>query len=316
MAVILEERLFLLMLALYASLLLGGPPTLHRLLGLDAPARWLRGWVSVTAHRLNRPQRSAATRRRRGLLLLVMTLLAGLCTGMAVHAMADMQPGIYALEVALLAMFIPLRFPFDETRDIASSLAAGTLAEARQAAANLLRRDAESADAHTLLRACLEYLARQVVRVSAIAFWYVLGGLPGALAYGLATRLAGVSEASDPAARAVQFWPKRVSQTLEAIPSRLTVLLLLLAALIVPGTRYKQGFSGALAATSHPLLSTLSGLLNLSLGGPRRWKGEQLEEPWLGSGTARAVPADLRRGQWLCAVASGLLVLAVTAANL
>lgn len=316
MALILEERLFLLMLALYASALLGGPSRLHRLLGLDLPVRWMRGRAVLIAQRLNRPQRSAATRRRRGLFLLAMAVGAGLAGGFTVHVLAEGRPGFYALEVVLLALLLPLRGPLDQTREVAATLSVGRLSEARQAALSLLRRDPEDMDAHTLCRACLEYLFRQSAQATATAFWYVLGGLPSALASALILRLTGASTGVDPTSRALQYWPQRGSQWLQAVPARIMLPLMLMAAPLVPGTCVREGVKAAVIPTPDPLLSVVSGLLNISLGGPRRWKGETTEEAWLGRGTARVTLADLRRGQWLYAVALGWLVLAVTAANL
>ena len=50
--------------------------------------------------------------------------------------------------------------------------------------------------------------------------------------------------------------------------------------------------------------AALAGGLGLALAGPRRYAdGTEVDDPWVGGGSARARPADLRRGLWITAVA-------------
>ena len=62
----------------------------------------------------------------------------------------------------------------------------------------------------------------------------------------------------------------------------------------------------------------MAGALGLSLGGPRRYPGIVVDDPWIGAGTARATPGDITRALTLFAggcVINGVVVAAVTVAR-
>ena len=316
MAVMLEDRLLLLMLALYVSLLLGGPRTFHALLGLDRPGRWLRHVGATLGERLNRPQRPVATRRSRGLFVLICLVMLAVAAGMGAHALQGVHRWGFALEVLLLAAFLPLRPPLDAAGEVVRQLKAGKPPEAARYSEMFLRRDPQGIDTHHFCRACIEHLVRSLSWVTATAFWYLLGGLPMALAVAFTLRLAARFEAADPQGAALNRWPRGIAAGLRWIPERLAALFLLLAAPLVPGARLRRGLAALDSEKGSILENLTAGILQVALGGPRRWRGAALDEPWIGEGTAKARAADVTRARVLTAVAGGLLILTVTALNL
>jgi adenosylcobinamide-phosphate synthase len=127
--------------------------------------------------------------------------------------------------------------------------------------------------------------------------------------------------------RFLQFgrFAARLDDAANWLPARLTALLLLLAAALMPGARPAAGWR-ALRADAHrhrspnagwPEAAT-AGCLGLRLAGPRRYNGLLVEDAWMGQGRACATPADIRSSLDLIRratlITAGLLALALAAA--
>ncbi|MBY0355819.1 MAG: cobalamin biosynthesis protein [Rickettsiales bacterium] len=324
MANLLDERLFLLAMALYASAMLGGPRWLHRLIGTSMMVSAIQRIIERFALRLNRSQRSDDTRRQRGMVLLLGGLVLVILLGVWLHQLAQHSALLSLIEMLILASLIPLRPLYEDVLQVTQALKKGQLEVARKQAAPLARRDADMLDQFTLCRAALEYLAENFAdRILAPAFWYVLFGLPGALSVVLVNHLDGLVGHRDRAHVAFGRWPALCDDMLQFLPSRLSVVFLLLATPIVPRTSLRRALrsliqdSGRFISPNSGLpVSVMAGALGVALAGPRKRHGVLIEDGWTGSGTAKVTISDVRRGQMLYAIACLLLILAVSAATL
>jgi adenosylcobinamide-phosphate synthase len=313
MLTLLDDRIFLLTLALYVSVIAGGPYSLHRFLGLDRPGRFLRTLLQTAGKRLNRAQRSAAVRQGRGLFFAAFCSLAAWLTGCALHALAESHTVFYGLEVVVLACVLPIRPAYEVTRRMVRRLKAGALLEARVIAMVFAGREAERRDAHGLIRSALEFLAMAFSRrLVAPALWYIVLGLPGALVVTFLERFSSLHDPEDPAQSAFARWPVLSDEALQILPSWLSSCLLLLASPVVPGTSIRRAMAVLMQEGDRAPVQVMAGALGVTLGGPRRVAGKILRQQWVGEGSAKVGPGDLARGQMLYAVACALMVLGMS----
>ena len=249
--------------------------------------------IASLGRKLDRTHRSIATRVYRGMITLFILLIPALALGLA---LAQHQPWVEWLSLIVLIAAI------------GRSLATFHLARlGREAARGTLKLEIPGlsflfADTHAVMRyAILTSAGDFAVGVVGTSFWYLVGGMPLALAY--LTLAAAARHYTTPAFG----WAVRsVFQLLNFIPHLIAVALLALAGLFVVGgkplaMRHAKHFHGAIAY-----------LLGISLGG----RLPTVELPWEGTGTAKVEPAHLLRWLLLRSVAMLLLMLMLAAPNI
>ena len=220
--------------------------------------------------KLDRPNRSIATRVYRGIVAVFLLLLPALLVGLALTR--PFTPLLWIGDFLIVAL-IGHHF---------QSLSLGRLWSRARTHALPLELPGTSylfADSHGVLRHLIRHHGEAfAVGVVGASVWYVLVGLPALLVYLLLAQLA--VEYRSPAFG----WAARaLFRLMDAAPRILTSLLLVLAALFVPGA---HPFA-ARHARSYPAL--LAELLHLSLGG----RAPTGDHPWVGRGTPLAMPAHL-----------------------
>ena len=260
---------------------------------MAAIARGINARIATLGRKLDRPQRSVATRGYRGIITLFMLLVPSLLVGLAI---SQQQRGVEWLSLLVL------------TAALGQSLSTFHLARlGREAARGSLKLEIPGlsflfADSHAVMRyAILSSAESFAVGVVGTCFWYLVGGMALTLAY--LTLAAARRHATSPAfGWAIRF----VFQWLDVIPHAIAVALLCLAGLFVVGgrplaVRHARQFHGVVAH-----------VLGISLGGrlPAR------ELPWEGTGTARLEPTHLLRWLLLRTVATVLLMLMLAAPDI
>jgi adenosylcobinamide-phosphate synthase len=141
-------------------------------------------------------------------------------------------------------------------------------------------------------------------------FWHAVAGLPGLLTMAAVDVLAERVRSTDNRYYSFGRAGRALAALMRALPARLGGALLLLAGLFVPTTRPQRGVSvwmrdsgKARPASRGISTAVLAGMLDLALAGPRRYPQRVVSEPWINQrGRARALPRDLRRGEWLLGV--------------
>ena len=87
-------------------------------------------------------------------------------------------------EVLIVAILLAGRSLDQHVRAVATALASGNLADARQEVARIVGRNPDNLDAPAIARASIESTAENLADgVVAPAFYYLLFGLPGIIAY-------------------------------------------------------------------------------------------------------------------------------------
>lgn len=273
--------------------------------------------------RLNRAGRSDGARRFRGALTVVALVGAAGAIGWAIGEYLRVVRYAWLIEALVVALLLAQRSLFEHVAAVGRALQAEGVEVGRRALAKIVGRDPESLDEHGVARAAIEALCEDFsAGVIAPAFWYLLLGLPGLFAHKTGSTLANAIGHRSPKYLAFGFAAARFDDALDWIPARLTALLIWLAALALPGARSGAAIRTTFAdAAKHRSPNAgwpeaaAAGALGLALGGPRRYAGTVMNEPWLGDGRARATARDIGRALRLFAVAAAclaaLLLLAV-----
>lgn len=291
------------------------------------PNRWRCGALVRRAEsrlmaltkRLNRTHRSAATRVYRGLILLLlgasMAALIGLLLSMISARLQLVSPWFALLEIALIALLLPLRALRDQVSAAGKAVHRGHIAQAKGLAGALVRRDVGALEAHGLLRASLEALAEGLcTKLLAPLLGYVLLGLPALLALRFVHWLSLHIGHSSHAYLAFGWAAAKCDAMLMWIPARMTALLIALASVFVPKGKplaslmmcVRQARQMRSPNAGWPL-AAMAGALGIALGGARTQEGARIDNGWMGTGSARIAYSDFRRGLTLACVACLLL---------
>jgi adenosylcobinamide-phosphate synthase len=217
-----------------------------------------------------------------------------------------------------MSTLIAARGLHDHVAAVATALQQG-LEGGRQAIAQIVGRDPASLDEHGVARAAIESTAENFADgVVAPLLWGVLLGLPGMAAYKAINTLD--SMIGHRSARYLHFgrFAARLDDVANWLPARLSALLILAAAVCLPGATPAAGWRAMWRdAPRHRSPNAgwpeaaLAGALGLRLAGPRRYAGEAVDDAWMGDGRGAATPADVGRALRVlviaCALASILL---------
>ena len=276
------ERLILFVIVLVVVAILAWLPGAGR--ALAAPLEAVGDLVGWFDRRLNRPDRSAANRAARGLLVLVIV------AGMAAVVGAAIARGGTLIEAIALATLID----------------AQGFRAARRAAQSV---DAAREEHHALARGAIERLANSfAIGVVGAAFWYLLLGLPGLAAIRAVDVVAGRIGGFSPRYAAFGRIARGAELLLQLIPAPLAGMLISLAAVFAPRAHPLRAVKTMLRDASHAgggwAWSAVAGALDLSLGGPRHYPDVTVSGPWIGDGRARATARDVAAAIYLIGVAT------------
>lgn len=305
------DPFLLLLTALVLDAYLGEMPLLFR--HVPHPVVVIGRAIAWLERRLNRPQRSDAARRARGVLVLVALVAAAVAVGAAVQAVAAWLPYGWVVELFLLVTLVAQRSLYDHVAAVARGLEQGGLAGGREAVAMIVGRDPHSLDSHGVSRAAVESCAENFSDgIVAPVFWYVLFGLPGMLAYKTVNTLDSMIGHRSERYRAFGWASARFDDLLNLVPARLSGLLIAVVAPLAGGRPGRALACMLRDARRHRSPNAgwpeaaMAGALGLKLAGPRVYPGHTVDDPWIGDGRAEAGAADIRRALRVMAAACGL----------
>lgn len=299
LAPVLAERATYLAPVLLAALVLGEP--LARLLRMPKAGQWVGAQVLLLNRKLNRPQRSIATRLYRGMAAVAMVLVPALLTGLLL--LRDKPSSPLLVTLLLVALFGALLRPY------------ARLQLRRQAKTGSLSLSADHpdflfADTHARLRHAIYEAGQQVQLAIGASCFFLLADMPGLCMY---LALAMCAAAYHPALadnRAFGWAAHRLWRAVNAVPYALFLLLSWLAAWCVAGTAPIRTLTHA--ATARRLHGWAASLLVLAIGGPMPTLGGTCSLPWAGIGTAKVETVHLSRALALWGITYGLWILVLS----
>ncbi len=286
------------------------------------PVRLL-GWViGQLDAKLNREQRSAVDRLRRGVVVALFLTIAALAAGLAVTAARQALPLFWLVELILVVSLLAQRSLHDHVLAVAEGLRRQGVVGGRQAVRKIVGRDPEHLDRHGIARAAVESCAENFSDGTvAPVFWYAVLGLPGILAYKTINTLDSMIGYRTSRYEAFGKAAAKMDDAVNWLPARLSAVYIALAS----GLAGHAGPHVALAtairdASKHSSSNAgwpeaaMAGALALSLGGPRRYAGRVTADAWIGSGRTSATETDIRQAlkvlAFACLVNAVVVVLA------
>jgi adenosylcobinamide-phosphate synthase len=285
------------------------------------PVRLMGALTSALERRLNRERRSDATRRRRGaFVVLFLVALAGAAGYVIADFVREFAYG-WVIELFFVVVLLAQRSLFDHVYAVGVALRDEGLDAAKTAVRHIVGRDLDHLDEHGVARAAIESCAENFSDgVMAPVFWYALLGLPGLFVYKTVNTLDSMIGHRSKRYRAFGMAAARLDDVLSFIPARLSALVIALAAVFTPtanpfraiATVFKDAGKHSSFNAGWPE-AAMAGALGLALAGPRRYGEVLANDPWIGSGRARATEQDIRRSLFLYVVACAV-TLAIVAA--
>jgi adenosylcobinamide-phosphate synthase len=311
------------LLVLFAALLLdaavGDLPRVFRY--LPHPVVLIGGAITWFDRRLNREERSATARRARGIVTVIILVIAAALIGLLVERLCRAIATGWLVELVIITVLVAQRSLFEHVHGVAAALDKTGLHGGREAVRHIVGRDPMSLDEHAVARAGIESLAENFSDgVVAPVFWTILFGLPGLFVYKTVNTLDSMIGHLSPRYRCFGWAAARLDDLLNLAPARLSGLLLSAAAALTPQARAGTALRIMLRdAGKHRSPNAgwpeaaIAGALDLALAGPRRYPERVVEDPWIGDGRARATTADMYRALLIYATACGLQGVAILA---
>ena len=225
----------------------------------------------------------------------------------------------FALETIWCWQSLAVKGLRDEAKNVYQTLTAGTLAEARQAVGRIVGRDTEHLSTQGVTRAAVETVAENFSDgVTAPMLYMFLGGAPLALCYkAINTMDSMVGYKND---RYLYFGraAAKLDDLANYIPSRLSALLLILAAALTGASAFgawrvwRRDRRNHASPNSAQTEAAMAGALGVQLGGPAFYFGELRDKPTIGDPLREIERSDIRRAVQML-YAGGFLCLALLA---
>ena len=235
----------------------------------------------------------------------VLLLLAGsLMAGMALETVARAIPHLgFAVAVLAVATLLASGSLDQHVRAVATALDAEGLAGGRRSIARIVGRDPDTLDQAAVCRAAIESLAENASDgVTAPALWFLVGGLPGIIAYKAINTADSMIGHLSERHRAFGWAAARLDDLVNLPASRLTGLMFVAAAAMVPGASAPsawRAFRRDARLHRSPNAgwpeAAMAGALGLRLAGPRIYGGVLVDDAWMGDGRSEATARDIDR---------------------
>jgi adenosylcobinamide-phosphate synthase len=302
-------------LSLLAELAFGYPQLLFKAIG--HPVTWIGALISLLDRSWNREGTSPRRRRLLGVAALLILLAIAILVGAVIqHAFALIPYGIIGTAIVASSL-IAQRSLHSHVAAVAAALETGGLAAGRKAVSMIVGRDPERLDEAGVSRAAIESLAENFSDgVVAPAFWMAVVGLPGAAAYKAVNTADSMIGHKSDQHRDFGWAAARFDDLVNWPASRLSALLLVAAACLLPGASPANAWKAVRRdATKHRSPNAgwpeaaMAGALGLSIAGPRYYHGVLAVDAEMGAGGRREAKAvDIRRALALYRIADAILV--------
>lgn len=286
---------------------------------LPHPVVFFGHLIAFLERHLNNAQQSATARLARGGLL-VLVLLAAVYAGttLFLFVFSFFHPLLAGfMTVLLLSTTLATRSLADAAQAVSRPLLADNLGAARQAVSWIVGRDTAELDKTAVARATVETVAENTVDgVTAPLFYALLGGLPLAFLYKAVNTMDSMLGYKNERYLYFGRAAARLDDLANWLPARLTVPVMLLAAVLLrldaasawaavrqDGTKHQSPNSGLPEAL-------MAGALGVRLGGESRYGGRVSHRPllWVAGRTVKT--GDIQSAIRLMRLTSVLFLLA------
>jgi adenosylcobinamide-phosphate synthase len=317
------DRIAILIISFGIEAGLAYPAPLFRAIG--HPVSWIGALIAALDSTFNRPNASFAARRAAGAASVLLLLAGSLEVGFVLETVATAIPYFgFAIAVLVAAALLAAGNLDQHVRAVAAAIRAGGLAGGRRSIAKIVGRDPDTLDQAAICRAAIESLAENASDgVTAPALWFLAGGFPGMIAYKAINTADSMIGHMSERHRAFGWAAARLDDLVNLPASRLTGLMFIAAAAMVPGASassawqaYRRDARLHRSPNAGWPEAAMAGALGLRLAGPRSYGGVAVDDRWMGDGRAEATAEDIDRALVIYRVAFGGAVLLVAALGL
>ena len=163
-------------------------------------------------------------RKAKGCIAVIGILIVAIITGQMIHWLPDFG----LIELFAVAVLLAHRSLTEHVSDVAEALAV-SLSRARKSVAMIVGRDTKEMTAPDVARGAIESAAENFSDgVVAPAFWYLVGGLPGMIAYKFVNTADSMIGYRSEEYREFGWAAARLDDLMNWVPARLTALFFLL----------------------------------------------------------------------------------------
>jgi adenosylcobinamide-phosphate synthase len=306
-----ETRLWMLAAALVLDGWIGDPDWLWR--RLPHPVAWFGALIDRLDLTLNRDSASSQVRRATGVFAVFVLVAVAWFAGVGIeHGLSQFRFG-YLLVPLIGSVLLAARSLHDHVQHVGSELSGG-LAAGRIAVSRIVGRDPDSLDESGVARAAIESTAENFSDgVVAPALWFALLGLPGLIAYKAINTADSMIGHRSTRHEAFGWAAARLDDLVNLPASRLSGLLIALAAPFAGG-EVRTAFVTMLDdAGKHRSPNAgwpeaaMAGALGIALAGPRRYDERVVDDPFLNDSGRRVSGAgDIRRALRILVAATAL----------
>jgi adenosylcobinamide-phosphate synthase len=316
-------RVLILIIAFGIEAMLAYPAAVFRAIG--HPVSWIGALIAALDSALNRPDTSFAARRAAGVATVLLLLAGSLVVGALLEMVARDLPYLgFGVAVLVVATLIAAGNLDQHVRAVAAALRAEGLAGGRRSIAKIVGRDPDALDQAAVCRAAIESLAENASDgVTAPALWFLVGGLPGIIAYKAVNTADSMIGHMSEHHRAFGWAAARLDDLVNLPASRLTGLMFVAAAALVPGASapsawqaYRRDARLHRSPNAGWPEAAMAGALGLRIAGPRVYGGVLVDDHWMGDGRAEATAQDIDRALMIYRTAFGGALLLVSALGL
>lgn len=305
-----DPLLLIIPAAMALDFLLGDP--VYRL----HPIRLIGNGIIAPAESLLR--RAGMDGRGGGLVLMLAALAipAGLAAAVNIF-LADYMVAFFIFNIYIVFSCVAVKNLGEHVRRVSDRLEDGDIDGAREALSMIVGRETDRLDEAAIRRACIETLAENLSDgIVAPLMYAFIGGAPLALLYKSANTMDSMVGYKNEKYARFGYFPAKLDDILNWLPARITMLMILCAGwitghgagrtiMVARADRLKHSSPNA----GHPE-SAVAGALDVRLGGPGAYHGQQVYKPWLNESGREAAPADVREA-WKLTLVAALLSFAV-----
>jgi len=317
------DRIAILIISFGIEAVLAYPAPVFRAIG--HPVSWIGALIAALDSTLNRPNASFAVRRAAGVATVLLLVAGSLGVGFVLETLARTIPYLgFAVAIVVVAALLATGNLDQHVRAVAAAIRADGLTGGRRSIANIVGRDPETLDEAAICRAAIESLAENASDgVTAPALWFLAGGLPGMIAYKAINTADSMIGHMSEHHRAFGWAAARLDDIVNLPASRLTGLMFIAAATMVPGASassawraYRRDARLHRSPNAGWPEAAMAGALGLRLAGPRSYGGVVVDDHWMGDGRAEATAGDIDRALTIYRVAFAGALLLVAALGL
>lgn len=204
-----------------------------------------------------------------------------------------------------------------ESMKVYEALAENDIEKARYALSMIVGRDTESLDETGIIRAAVETVAENTSDgVTAPMFYMAVFGVPGLFFYKAVNTMDSMIGYKNEKYMLFGRAAARLDDLLNFVPARITAVLMILAAAILPGMSghsaaavYRRDHRKSTSPNSGCTESVTAGALGIRLLGPAYYFGKLVDKAFIGDPVRLPEPADIPRTCRLMYLSSDLMLL-------